>query len=1162
MKKRLTAIILCFCLIACTFPTVLAQSKDTSVIKDEDVYAEVIITDSIKTVNISNVRYMPTDNSYELTKKVGKQGVVLNPSKGCEYMNFNFNNTLFPKTPDGGSYTVKVDYFDEGTGFFSLRYDGINNSFNGVHTYHQDIVRMENTHKWRSHTFYIEDADFGGEWQWTDLGIALFSEIARAKSSDKIVIGGMRIEKAFPQQPVQIELISDEIGNIFAPDDAKVLKWQMKNKTNVPVDIKIEYTVFDEYANEYQGGMVNENIDASNSLTREFEAPVSASRPFGVYKIKMKAECSYIYKGESGTRVVSGIYDYSVADKFKDGETRNERLGTATHMITQYHEAEENSELIKEAGFGDIREEIRWATLEKKKGEYDFSGVNSEFMTYFEKNGQKLVFTPLLGNQYYSDSYTADELAIDNTRAKGIPQSAAEKEGYMNYIFAVLEKFDGKVDKVEIWNEPNHQTFNPLNRSPEVYTELVKYCYPRIKERYPHIKVGALSTAAIPLEWIEKAFAAGILDYCDAVTIHPYQWTGVFSHEQFHNDLKGLHALMEKYGGGDKEVWATEWGFSSGKVNWALKTAENQAKCMVQFYTLGCAYDYIDYFQQYNFQSKNVGAEDGEHNFGIVAYHLPQYSAEVGDIHEAPTFDHNTTPYSAKKAYVAITWMNRMMAGAVNDKIFDSPEGIDALGFNRPEGDKAIIMWSNKQQREFVTFAVDNDALLYDMYGNVIMNLKGGMKYTITLDSVPVWIKGNLSNITFSEPEITASIKELTIAVGDSFEVDITDSKNRDLKTNVICHDSFSVNEKGNGKFVFKASNDAQLMNYEIRLEIYDGDRLVAVNRFNINVIDAIEVSLRGKRNESSVDRHTLVATITNKSTQNSYSGKCKIVSPEEFAAKGNTGKFSSLKPGESITIPLNIPRVVQKKYYDISVAVELTNGKVFTGESYIKFESRASRKLNPNIIPIYSTEKFGTPVIDGVATEEEWGESTVVVDKADSYVASTKDEWISSDNISFKANLLWDEENLYFHLTSMDDVHYQEFAETDMWKGDSVQIGIIDNEPDSLKSTAFNEIGIGFYGDEVKVYRSSEHPEQPIGVITDLTAKATKNPNGVTYEVAIPWSTLMRTGYVPREEDSVSFNVILNDNDGTGRKGWMELTPGIGAKKDATQFKCMDFTK
>ncbi|MGN0178996.1 MAG: hypothetical protein ACI4DY_06090, partial [Monoglobaceae bacterium] len=55
------------------------------------------------------------------------------------------------------------------------------------------------------------------------------------------------------------------------------------------------------------------------------------------------------------------------------------------------------------------------------------------------------------------------------------------------------------------------------------------------------------------------------------------------------------------------------------------------------------------------------------------------------------------------------------------------------------------------------------------------------------------------------------------------------------------------------------------------------------------------------------------------------------------------------------------------------------------------------------------------------------------------------------------------------------------------------------------------------------------------------------------TYEFKMSWQDLFRNNFVPT--DNLIFSILVNDNDGTGRRGWMEYGGGIGGVKDTSKF-------
>ena len=57
----------------------------------------------------------------------------------------------------------------------------------------------------------------------------------------------------------------------------------------------------------------------------------------------------------------------------------------------------------------------------------------------------------------------------------------------------------------------------------------------------------------------------------------------------------------------------------------------------------------------------------------------------------------------------------------------------------------------------------------------------------------------------------------------------------------------------------------------------------------------------------------------------------------------------------------------------------------------------------------------------------------------------------------------------------------------------------------------------------------------------------------GRIYEVTLPDATF---GLTPQAlEKGVRFNLLVNDNDGRGRKGWLEIAPGLGRNFEPKAF-------
>ena len=163
----------------------------------------------------------------------------------------------------------------------------------------------------------------------------------------------------------------------------------------------------------------------------------------------------------------------------------------------------------------------------------------------------------------------------------------------------------------------------------------------------------------------------------------------------------------------------------------------------------------------------------------------------------------------------------------------------------------------------------------------------------------------------------------------------------------------------------------------------------------------------------------------------------------------------------------------------------------------------------------------------------------------------------VDAEDLSAKIYLAWDEDRLYLGAGVKDDVHYT-YSGAEMWRGDSLQIafgkdGILDD--------------IGIYGPAYGMQYIDGRPQiwcytegiadinpEDVSLNPELSGIIFKSKPGegkINYEISIPWQAIFRE--VPREKFFL-FDILINDNDGQER-GFIEWTPGIGAKKNHTGF-------
>ena len=59
------------------------------------------------------------------------------------------------------------------------------------------------------------------------------------------------------------------------------------------------------------------------------------------------------------------------------------------------------------------------------------------------------------------------------------------------------------------------------------------------------------------------------------------------------------------------------------------------------------------------------------------------------------------------------------------------------------------------------------------------------------------------------------------------------------------------------------------------------------------------------------------------------------------------------------------------------------------------------------------------------------------------------------------------------------------------------------------------------------------------------------------TYELKIPWTTVFPNGYMAERNGTMAITLLVNDNDGNGRKGYLEYGSGMGSgSASSAQYK------
>ncbi len=297
----------------------------------------------------------------------------------------------------------------------------------------------------------------------------------------------------------------------------------------------------------------------------------------------------------------------------KENKARGFYVGVCTHFSQGKGIIDMNIESMINAGIGAIRDEATWSSLERQKGRLVIPEMINKYVREASSAGLDVMLILDYANRFYDDGDR--------------PRSDEAIEGFCRYAEFVVRRFGKDVRLYEVWNEWDIGIGLPKKYdkggSPEDYIKLLKAVYPRIKTIEPKaiVMAGSCTSGGVKRGWFEKIIQLGALDYCDAVSIHSYNYGSSFperSPEACSAWMDDVRKMLRKYNNGkDVPFYVTEmsWPTHIGKRG---TEPELSASYLARLYLLARMSPCFRGLWWYDFQDDGWRREYNENNFGIV----------------------------------------------------------------------------------------------------------------------------------------------------------------------------------------------------------------------------------------------------------------------------------------------------------------------------------------------------------------------------------------------------------------------------------------------------------------------------------------------------------------------------------------------------------------
>lgn len=163
--------------------------------------------------------------------------------------------------------------------------------------------------------------------------------------------------------------------------------------------------------------------------------------------------------------------------------------------------------------------------------------------------------------------------------------------------------------------------------------------------------------------------------------------------------------------------------------------------------------------------------------------------------------------------------------------------------------------------------------------------------------------------------------------------------------------------------------------------------------------------------------------------------------------------------------------------------------------------------------------------------------------------------------DLSARAALAFSNDALYLAVEVTDDIHLQAFDGDDIWRGDSVQLGIhplLQEAEKGFYAQDGSELGFALVGGEPYAHIWEQQTARALGPAPEIEVSVVRKGSKTLYEARIPYQSIHP--FTPNYPGRAGINIVVNDADNLLRKGALALSSGLADGKDLSLWRVMEF--
>lgn len=765
--------------------------------------------------------------------------------------------------------------------------------------------------------------------------------------------------------------------------------------------------------------------------------------------------------------------------------------------------------VLNDTGAGWARQDFWWSVVEPEKGRFEWEDVDRAVDAY-QKAGINL-FVILCYGSAWADG-----------KAPATDQDIAD---FGEYVYQMVNRYKGKVQAWEIWNEPNILPFWAPAPDPEIYTKLLREAYTRAKQADPNCYIVAGGLAGPDTKFMRRMFEYGAAGYFDAFSYHNYgqeldmttEWPAV----------QEMRAILRGAGEGDKPIWHTENGFYTGRVG---LSPSDQAARLVRY------------------------------SLGLLALGVEKtFQLTINDWSDDPQFHDMSSyrgithaDYRLKPSYRAYQAMCSLLGtGRYVGQIRPQP-GVTGLVFREGSG-PVVALWRDwGEEASTLELNVGRPLLLTrDLFGNWqehhspngIYELELGYEPLYLVDPGPKIVRqsaidwpGTLHSQLPREEKVPLTLR-MWNPWRQNLELCVYESPTRPKPLLTMM-----LPERRRSRTAFEVDASRwPIGKSELYWELTDRERNKVITRgyWPVEVASPITLSF-APMPMLDPDKPSLPVQLDYRGSQNSAANVSLKIGGETVAQES-----VQLTAGTDQQVKLELPT-------DALAAGELQNITIGLESEAVSLQVKNQRRL------VKATTAPSSAKIDGKL--DEWlsrPPSTRPDQMTWKYINAAVPP--GPEDLTVTGWVSYDQRGLWVAVRVTDDSIVLPQSEA-VWNWDSLQVGLdlgCDSPPEGGFDNNDLEIELAANDQQTWCYLGAwpvGWPREPLNEKLQGAVRIDREAGIVDYELLVPIE-VVGTVTKLQQNDVLGFSIMVNDNDADGRAGWQEFTPGIGMGKEPHKF-------